>query len=328
MLRCLQDLRTRQRLGLPPPAPVTEAAAAAVAAAASPFAALSQAAFPGGGGGPDASGVAAAVATAQHGAQANKPSSNLLMCDSTLLRLLSTSLQGTWQRHEASDAAAALLRDTEVQAAVRAVEAAAGLHPGSQQHLLQQQLQQQQAQLQQLQQQDEVAASLLTCDSGMLRMLSDSLRGFWQPQDASDAAAAALLRDTTAQTTVAAAMAAAAAQASATAKLAPAAPAAGVAPTAFAAAAMQPLAGAPLLHTLQQAGAPLPIAGGARPLAMALPAAGPTGNRQTSLDMFNNSLLALGLTGAGAGAQAPLPAEFLRLCSLPIAADMLPLNFD
>jgi DNA polymerase-3 subunit gamma/tau len=327
MLRCLQDLRTRQRLGLPPPAPVTEAAAAAVAAAASPFAALSQAAFPGGGG-PDASGVAAAVAAAQPGAQANAPASNLLMCDSTLLRLLSTSLQGTWQRHEASDAAAALLRDTEVQAAVRAVEAAAGLHPGSQQHLLQQQLHQQQVQFQQLQQQDEVAASLLTCDSGMLRMLSDSLRGFWQPQDASDAAAAALLRDTGAHTTVAAAMAAVAAQASAAAKPAPTAPAAAAAATAFAAAAMQPLAAAPLLHTLQQAGAPLPMAAGARPLSMALPAAGPNGNRQTSLDVFNNSLLALGLTGAAGGAQAPLPAEFLRLCSLPIAADMLPLNFD
>lgn len=325
MLRCLQDLRTRQRLGLPPPAPVAEAAAAAVAAA-SPFAALSQAAFPGGGAsGPDASGVAAAVAAAQRGAQA-KPSSNLLMCDSTLLRLLSTSLQGPWQRNEASDAAAALLRDTEVQAAVRAVEAAAGIQPGSQQHLLQQQLQQQQAQLQQ---QDEVAASLLTCDSGMLRMFSDSLRGFWAPQDAPDAAAAALLRDPSGHTAMAAAMAAAAAaQASASAKPAPAGAAApGAAPTPFAAAAMQPLAAPPMLHTLQQAGAPLPGVGSARPLSMALPAAGPASNRQTSLDMFNNSLLALGLTGAGGGPPAALPSEFLRLCSLPLAADM-PLNFD
>lgn len=56
----------------------------------------------------------------------------------------------------------------------------------------------------------------------------------------------------------------------------------------------------------------------------------PSAPHQTSLDAFNSSLLTLGLAGAG-GAAGGLPfntAEFLRLCSLPGAADLLPQPFE
>ena len=57
------------------------------------------------------------------------------------------------------------------------------------------------------------------------------------------------------------------------------------------------------------------------------PVLGGGATQQLPLDLYNNSLLALGLAGpaaAGMQGRALSTAEFLRLCSLPGAAELLP----
>jgi hypothetical protein len=82
--------------------------------------------------------------------------------------------------------------------------------------------------------------------------------------------------------------------------------------------------------TAQAMGPPPPQQGGMPAALQAAAAAaarpgmqggGATANRQSSLEVLNNML---GLPGPGRAASIPLAAEFLRLCSLPLGADVLP----
>jgi hypothetical protein len=247
----------------------------------------------------------------QHQHQQPRASGNLALCDSTLLRLLSSTLAGAhaagsgqaggagqtlssskpqrgsspWSRQEASDAAQALLHSLEGVSAA-AAERAGSIPSG--------QVQQDPA--------SGAAASLnlIAADSGLLHMLNQRLRD--AATSSGGAAAAARFaaeaeggqggsgRDTSAAP--------------------PASP--------FAAAAAQALPGLPPSLLSGSGGG-----GGRPPLGFTLPSPAPSthGTRQPSVDAFSGGLAALGL--AGSQGRAPLStAEFLRLCSLP-GADLL-----
>lgn len=323
-----QDLRVRQQLGLPPLPP------AEAPSFASPFAALSQAAFPGGAG-PELGNQASAppqhrASTATVGtggpagqaANAGANNNSLLTCDSALLRLLSTTLGGGSLLPNDPGAAAA------VAAATAGLQQSGALPAASQQQ--QQQPSQQQQQQQPPQQQPSFAAhqpsmqslqlpplpapsnNLLTCDSTLLRLLSQSLGAALPQPDASSSMAAALL-GSLGGLDMQAALAAAAAAVSAPFAAPPPPPPSNLSP--FAA------------LTAQAMGPPLPLAGmpaalQAAAAAAARPGGGGAAARQSSLEVLNNMLGLPG--GAGRAASIPLAAEFLRLCSLPLGADILP----
>ena len=329
-----QDLRVRQQLGLPPLPPDNNSFA-------SPFAALSQAAFPGGAGpesGNQASGPPqhrASTATVATGAPPapSTNTNNLLTCDSALLRLLSTTLgQGSLLPNDPGAAAAVAAATASLQ---QSGAMPAATQPPSQQQsqqLSQQQRQQQQQQQQRPQQQQSLAAqqpslqslqlpplpapsnNLLTCDSTLLRLLSQSLGAAMPPQqpsglDASSSMAAALLGGIGGFDMQAALAAAAASMAAPFG-----------APQHQLPSSMSPFAAL----TAQAMGPPPQSAQAGMPAALqaaARPGGGINANRQSSLEVLNSML---GLPGPGRAASIPLAAEFLRLCSLPLGADVLP----
>lgn len=367
----VQDLRQRQRLGLPPPVGDSSAFA-------TPFAAMAGAAFPGG---------------LPEPADSRPAGGNLATCDSTLLRLLSTTLgqASSWKPGEGSDAVAAAVKDGDVTAAAAAAaaEAVASLHrggAGASDLTAGKQLPKpaggEAAAVQAAAHAAAHAAAaaaanpLLSCDSGLLRLLSRSLYdSIPQPLPALSLPAArqgsgaiGLSLGPDVQAAIAQAAAAAAAA------MGPAAAAAALGPAALGGAApgaaphavkqesdMQPASAPAALDAHRPAGAgeqpvgaarsppaPTPFASAAaQALAPALLPPGPASalpmmstlgatrppqmpGAPPQLDAFSSSLLTLGLAGAG-GAAGGLPlstAEFLRLCSLPGAADLLPQPFE
>jgi hypothetical protein len=293
----VQELRSRQRQGLPPPPPDA-------AALSSPFAMLAQAEFP-----PTAEPSPSSLppqAAAPPWGPPGKPAAALATCDAALLHLLSSSLAraATPQLMPGGkgDATLALLHSLE----------AAGAGPGAQALLG-------------LSGQAPAAggaaadSKLLAADSGLLRLLSQSLReaALAQPPDepagGSDAATQAALSLT-----------AAAARLSAEAGQCPSGPS--LAAAVAAAAAASPFSGA--------AAPPLPPPPSLPPsgLGPRLSAQqGASASRQTGSSLDVGSLLALaGMSGSGIGSgptsqpRTLSTAELLRLCSLPGAADLLP----